>query len=280
MLSLADSIIHNALSTQTLVVPLSAALRGATVAQIARAVSQPPCEYGCWRVTAWRWLESLRTAHTADAFAGRADECFSWVVHEFRPSSSPLVGAVADRLDTGMCPEHAVRAGLLRADHARVHHNLLRHWCTEARRLRRPAEVASALGPLLLWTPLAAGNPRAMAAALAMWVKGRVEYIEDKVKWGRPDFWQSPALTLASGTGDCEDSSLVVWSALPLVGLGEGVLVVGARNGEGHAWVELPELGLLIESTDGQVTSLPSAGYEPWLYALASGDCLVAPGIR
>jgi len=106
----------------------------------------------------------------------------------------------------------------------------------------------------------------------------RVEYLADDDKWGEPDVWQSPALTLFDGTGDCEDMTLALWSAAPFVGLPTGRMAIGTYEGDGHAWAEFPEVGLWAEATSGEVGYLghgPSP-YRPLVYVYANGTCELA----
>ncbi|MGQ9546573.1 MAG: transglutaminase domain-containing protein [Dehalococcoidia bacterium] len=72
------------------------------------------------------------------------------------------------------------------------------------------------------------------------WVAGNIEYMSDEERWGE-DYWQSPALTLRLGTGDCEDFSVLLCSLLRAYGVdAERVYVaLGVDDGEesGHAFV-------------------------------------------
>jgi hypothetical protein len=70
------------------------------------------------------------------------------------------------------------------------------------------------------------------------------------------DRWCSPAATLRTGEGDCDDWGLVVVSLL----LGLGVrshVVIGAFDGTPHLWVEgktREGRGFLLEATNGDLT--------------------------
>lgn len=276
MLSIPDSILRNGLAQEAAGYPLLPALRAATVAEIARTGDDVhrACGPSCWRHEAQRWVHRISRARSVSVYERAADDCFRWAFREFQGSSSPLARDVHIGLSRGECPAHAVRRALLHQDRQRVQHNMAREWCDNAHRLRRPKEVLPFLAPYLTW----GGRQRPVDAAkgVAQWAHDRIHYVTDVAKWGRPDYWQSPHATLASGSGDCEDSSLVVWSALPIVGLPEGRLVIGTMGGDGHAWVELPTLGLLIESTSGVVHPLGAPGYQPWMYAYPTGACALA----
>ena len=273
MLSIPDSILHSALNAEVFGQPLSHALRHAVAAELGRANSSPSlaCGPSCWRHEARAWQRRLAFARAPSAFSGIADACLRWAFMTFGESSSPLARETGKRLEQGACPEHAVRAALLAQDRERVMHNTLHEWCGEAHRLYRPDEVVQFLAPSVVMG--ARTSPHVALDALARWVAARVVYVRDATKWGRPDFWQSPQQTLSDASGDCEDSSLVVWSALPLVDLPEGRLVVGTLHGDGHAWVELPTLGLRVEATNGTLKPLAAPGYVPWLYVYPSGRC-------
>jgi len=133
----------------------------------------------------------------------------------------------------------------------------VRTWCEYGPLLFQPEEV---LPFLRRETRRFTASSWAALKSLGMWVSRRVAYLHDIHRWGVPDRFQTPGLTLELGTGDCEDAAAVAWSTLPLVGLPEGRLVVGTLHKAGHAWVEVPELGALIEATNGQIIPVRSAG--------------------
>ena len=47
----------------------------------------------------------------------------------------------------------------------------------------------------------------------------RVQFVEDAPLWGQPDYWASPAETLAKGQGDCEDYAIAKYFALVSAGV-------------------------------------------------------------
>jgi transglutaminase-like putative cysteine protease len=224
-----------------------------------------------WWATDWRG-KIARVDGTPHANA-TIDDCFWWIFHPMhRWFSSGISQAVRDRVPTAATPATAVSSALLEREDVRAREATLVRWCRQGQRLYRPDQVRPFLAPHRV-----ASDARGALHSLASWVTDRVEYMLDENKWGRPDLWQAPAMTLRDGTGDCEDSSLLLWSAAPLLGLPRGRMVVGLLGREGHAWVEFPELGLWVETTNGHVGPLVRAGepgaYRPWLYLYADGSC-------
>ena len=47
----------------------------------------------------------------------------------------------------------------------------------------------------------------------------RIAYVEDAVKWGRPDYWATPREFLEHGGGDCEDFSIAKYFLLQEIGV-------------------------------------------------------------
>jgi len=43
------------------------------------------------------------------------------------------------------------------------------------------------------------------AESLSNWVNDNTRGVSDSTKWGIPEYWQHPQLTMEDGTGDCED---------------------------------------------------------------------------
>lgn len=201
------------------------------------------------------------------------DNCFRWVFTSVDwPRSSAFSRAVGHFLGPETTPGQAVSRALLNEERLATERKVTAYWCQHAEALYRPDEVLPYLPPIRYVT-----SSTSALHGLARWVASRVRYVTDVDNWERPDFWQPPGLTLKLGTGDCEDSSLVAWSAAPLLGLPTGRLALGLHGGQGHAWVEFPELNLFVEATTGHVGALNSsdflAFYEPWLWAYADGSC-------
>jgi transglutaminase-like putative cysteine protease len=71
----------------------------------------------------------------------------------------------------------------------------------------------------------------------AMHQAARIKYADDE----GGDYWQSPAETIARGTGDCEDQAFYLHHLLGLKGL-KSEVVFGIENlkhvESGHVWVE------------------------------------------
>jgi predicted transglutaminase-like cysteine proteinase len=262
----ADSLLQNALALSERGIPLAQALRHATQGTLDAA----------GRLGA-RWAREWASYLAARPFHANAglDRCFLAIFGEGKlPIETEFALLVRARVLAGESPSAAVDGAILDVDHRATTTILFLRWCTLAHGLYRPEEVV----PFLPRGRPAVAHPRAALAGLARWVASRVEYVADLEKWGEPDRWQSPFETLAQGSGDCEDMSLVVWSGATPLGLPEGRLVIGTLDGEGHAWVEFPEVGLYAEATAGSVGWLRArpASYEPWLHAYADGRCEIA----
>ncbi len=202
------------------------------------------------------------------------DDCFRALFAAYQwPALSNLGHLVKGQLDEGATPARAVRSALLTQDRRRATAAAGARWCQLARILYSPRGV-------LPFLPAPAYQTTDYAVALASlghWVASRVRYVADSVKWGQPDHWQEPALTLSSRSGDCEDSALVVWSAAPWLGLPEGRMAIGTHDGDGHTWVEFPEAGLGMEATNGTLLRFGPRGtpsrYHAWMYAYPDGHC-------
>jgi hypothetical protein len=82
--------------------------------------------------------------------------------------------------------------------------------------------------------------------ALRDWVGNNIEYSYDTNAHGQSDFWQLPQETLALGTGDCEDFSILLCSLLRANGwsANDVYVVIGESGDSCHAWVKI-NLGIL-----------------------------------
>lgn len=109
------------------------------------------------------------------------------------------------------------------------------------------------------------------------WVASNIKYITDIKNHGRIELFQKPGETLASRSGDCEDTAFLLSSILYNMRIPNRV-ATGTRYGCGHAWVEAedPETKSLyvLESTDGQIYpwELRSIyGYQEQTYVYQNG---------
>ncbi|GAJ02274.1 unnamed protein product, partial [marine sediment metagenome] len=74
------------------------------------------------------------------------------------------------------------------------------------------------------------------------------------------EHWKFPSETLASGQGDCEDSSILLVSLLN--NFTSSYVVLGDYQGYGHAWCQFD--GQILESTYTQARPVTDPGnYEP-----------------
>jgi hypothetical protein len=75
--------------------------------------------------------------------------------------------------------------------------------------------------------------------AIRNWVADTIDYKSDEERWGG-DYWQTPDETIFYGTGDCEDSSILLCSLLRAYGIpAERVYVALGVDGsdDGHAFL-------------------------------------------
>jgi len=95
--------------------------------------------------------------------------------------------------------------------------------------------------------------------AMRDWVGTHIKYRDDSDVHGTAEYWQLPRETIEFGTGDCEDSAILLCSMLRSIGWSSDdvYVVLGLVKGEGHAWVWLKVINLFgievwhrLESTD------------------------------
>jgi len=82
--------------------------------------------------------------------------------------------------------------------------------------------------------------------AIRDWVGNNIQYKEDDVDHGKPEYWQFGTETLSRRTGDCEDFSILLCSLLRANGWSANdVYVVLGKNDDGyHGWVKI-NMGIL-----------------------------------
>lgn len=199
-------------------------------------------------------------------------------VEPYWPQSSQLSWLVSAYAQQQLPPAEAVVRAVRLNNRLRRIEEMVASWCVLGQSLYAPEQVHPYLLQIQRWRRASAFDALQW---LSGWVYERVQYVSDQQKWGVVDRWQSPALTLFDGTGDCEDMSLVLWSAAPWIGLSPGRLVIGSIGGQGHAWVEFPKEQLYAEATNGSADWLflrPST-YEPWLYIEPTRCVRISPGL-
>jgi predicted transglutaminase-like cysteine proteinase len=109
---------------------------------------------------------------------------------------------------------------------------------------------------------------RARAGSINRAVNLAIRFARDTAQFGAADIWQSPLMTFASGSGDCEDYAIAKYVALREAGMSAGdlklVIVHDARTGEDHAvtaaridgeWLILDNRRMLL-LTDAQAPDL------------------------
>ena len=119
-------------------------------------------------------------------------------------------------------------------------------------------------------------------AMISIWQDAvrRCRYVEDGEEGGEAaDFWQTPRQTLQKGTGDCEDSALLLTDWM-LANNIPARMAMGTLGDGGHAWciVRVEAIDYLLESTNRNpdLDNLPAVnprdGYVPT--ALVDRDAL------
>lgn len=109
---------------------------------------------------------------------------------------------------------------------------------------------------------------RARAGLINRAVNLAIRFARDTAQFGTADVWQSPLMTFASGSGDCEDYAIAKYVALREAGMSADdlkfVIVHDARIGEDHAvtaaridgeWLILDNRRMLL-LTDAQASDL------------------------
>ena len=107
-------------------------------------------------------------------------------------------------------------------------------------------------------------------AAINKWVNRQIRYRKDK-----RDFWDDPKVTLARGSGDCEDIALVKIAMLQSIGVPAWLLVVYDKLARMHHAVALTQTDILdlhvprllpIEIVPDYRPILALTPQETWLY--------------
>ena len=122
-------------------------------------------------------------------------------------------------------------------------------------------------------SPTTAPGTHPLDAMISIWKEAvrRCRYIEDDDGSGAlTDSWQTPRQTLSRGTGDCEDSALLLTDWM-LANRIPARMALGTMDGGGHAWciVRVEGTDYLLESTnrDPDLENLPAVnpndGYVP-----------------
>lgn len=109
---------------------------------------------------------------------------------------------------------------------------------------------------------------RARAGLINRGVNLAIQFARDTAQFGVADVWQSPLMTFASGSGDCEDYAIAKYVALREAGMSADdlklVIVRNESNGEDHAvaaaridgeWLILDNRKMLL-LTDEQASDL------------------------
>jgi|SRR5271157_257871 len=143
-------------------------------------------------------------------------------------------------------------------------------WCTAGKKFIRPQDVSFMVSFV---APTTAPSQYDFVANVAQWI-GFFTYEADP----QGDTWCPPTQTFATGTGDCEDLSLLVVSVLNAGGVSASLTIgmfLDPGGAFGHAWVEGVDANgsFLIEATNGKLYR----GQRPALYSpslhVSGGTC-------
>lgn len=94
------------------------------------------------------------------------------------------------------------------------------------------------------------------------WVTENIGYRLDEHRHPYPDYWFFPSETLR-GSGDCEDTSILLCSLLR--NFTDACVVLGRYHGGGHAWVQTDSQ--ILETTFTAPVAVEDAdNYEPYFY--------------
>ena len=85
---------------------------------------------------------------------------------------------------------------------------------------------------------LVSGSKNAKLVQINSWVNQHIRYTDDRITFGKSDFWASPAQSL-KGRGDCEDYVIAKYTSLLALGFSDTdmrvVIVNDTRKSLGHA---------------------------------------------
>lgn len=121
----------------------------------------------------------------------------------------------------------------------------------------------------------------ALVAAVNAWANARIRYVEDKVLYGKADYWASAQTTLQRRAGDCEDIAITKLQLLAALGVprSDMFLTVArdlARNAD-HAMLVVKLDGrnwLLDNATSEVLDATRSYDYRPIMSFSTSGKWL------
>ena len=140
--------------------------------------------------------------------------------------------------------------------------------------------VSRGLAKALLQNFSGAAN-RADIAAVNSWTNSHVRYVDDRVQYGRPDYWAGARATLRRGSGDCEDIAIAKMQLLSAIGVSRKDMYLTiardlVRNAD-HALlvVKLDDrFWLLDNATDELLDASRSYDYRPILSYSETGKWL------
>ncbi len=125
------------------------------------------------------------------------------------------------------------------------------------------------------------GVSHATLAAVNSWTNARVRFVDDRVQFGRADYWSGAQATLRRGAGDCEDIAIAKMQLLAAIGVPRTNMYLTiardlARNAD-HAMLVVRLDGsfwLLDNATNEVLDASRSYDYRPILSYNTAGKWL------
>jgi predicted transglutaminase-like cysteine proteinase len=120
-------------------------------------------------------------------------------------------------------------------------------------------------------------------------INKRINWVEDREHWGIDDYWATPAESVGSAGGDCEDYSIAKYYLLkelgvPLERLRITYVRVLNRNGLAHmvlAYYANPDAEpLILDNLDAQVQRASQRGDLEPVYSFNDDDVQIVQGAR
>ncbi|WP_296677967.1 transglutaminase-like cysteine peptidase [Novosphingobium sp.] len=91
--------------------------------------------------------------------------------------------------------------------------------------------------------------------AVNSWANGRIRYVEDRVLYGKADYWATAGETIRRGAGDCEDIAIAKMQLLAALGVARGAMYLTIARDT----VRAADHAVLVVKLDGKAWLLDNA---------------------